>query len=245
MTRASDRTGFSVVEVLLIVVIIGILGFTGWFVYHSKQAADKNLTVSNSTVPTYKKQVKATTSPTVSNPYAGWETATLKYEKLSFKYPSSWQISNTSTPASATETVSPGTDQAILTSPTGLEVAINTGGTGIGASDGIDSVQPGSQMIHTLGGTYYLDYYTNLQDSTSSTAAQAACLDKTATVKSGAPYIPSQNITYTSVSGVSNEPAVDLVCMQYKKSVPEKTISTFEKDASYNDAKLIIESLTY
>jgi predicted negative regulator of RcsB-dependent stress response len=33
--------GFSIVEALLILVIVGILGFVGWFVWHSQKATDK------------------------------------------------------------------------------------------------------------------------------------------------------------------------------------------------------------
>jgi Tfp pilus assembly protein PilV len=38
-----NQQGFSVVEGLLILVIVGILGFTGWFVWHARQTADKTL----------------------------------------------------------------------------------------------------------------------------------------------------------------------------------------------------------
>jgi hypothetical protein len=41
--------GFSVVETVLVLVVLGLLGFTGWFVWHSKQAADKSLNSANKT----------------------------------------------------------------------------------------------------------------------------------------------------------------------------------------------------
>lgn len=36
-----QQNGFAVLELVLILVVLAILGFTGWFVYHSRQAADK------------------------------------------------------------------------------------------------------------------------------------------------------------------------------------------------------------
>lgn len=43
MKRSVTQSGFAALEAVLILVIVAILGFTGWFVWHSKQAADKSL----------------------------------------------------------------------------------------------------------------------------------------------------------------------------------------------------------
>jgi len=106
-----DQTGFSIIEALLFLVIIGILGFTSWYVYHAKQASNKDYsTVSNATAPTYNK----TTNTTTSDSYAGWKTYTSSFEKLSFKYPSTWK---SVTPAlSSTD---PSADSFELKSPSG------------------------------------------------------------------------------------------------------------------------------
>ena len=40
--------GFAIVETLLVVIILGLIGFTGWYVWHSKNAADKTLNTTNS-----------------------------------------------------------------------------------------------------------------------------------------------------------------------------------------------------
>src|SRR5689334_13162813 len=45
--RTANQKGFSVVEALLILVVLGILGFTGWFVYHAKQSSDKNYSAAS------------------------------------------------------------------------------------------------------------------------------------------------------------------------------------------------------
>lgn len=38
----SEQKGFALIEILLVIVILGAIGFTGWFVWHSRQAADKS-----------------------------------------------------------------------------------------------------------------------------------------------------------------------------------------------------------
>jgi hypothetical protein len=246
--KQTDQSGFSIIEALLILVAVCILGFTGWYVYHAKQASDQNYSaVTNSTVPTYKNKTstKAATAAK-ANPYAGWSTASLQYEKMSFKYPPSWQLSNTSKDEQATGgTATPGADTAVLTSPNGLLVSLESGVAGVGDSDGIDSVLPGAQHINTLGGSYYLDFYAHGPDNP--TVAQGACVDKSASA-SGIPYIASKNIQLANIIAPASDignPAADLFCIQYKNVTAEQQDLTLEHDASYNDAKLIIESLAY
>jgi hypothetical protein len=55
------QNGFTVVEGLLIVVTVGILGGTGWYVWQAKSQADKNLSSANNVsqnVPTPTKSIK-------------------------------------------------------------------------------------------------------------------------------------------------------------------------------------------
>lgn len=236
----ADQKGFSVIEALLILVAIGILGFTGWFVYHTRQTADKDLSSNNSTDPTYKKAL--------ADPYKDWKSASLKYEKMSFKYPSTWQITNTSKGEAGTGgTAMPGSDSAILISPTGLQVSVQTGEVGFNSS-GLLIGLPTSNPVNTLGGKYYLVYYTNKSQST--TEVRGACLSKEAAVSNDMPNIASKNITVAGMSDGSAVSTANLICIDYPapnstSPVPVKPISAFEQDASYNDAKHIIESLTY
>lgn len=65
-----NQKGFSVVEGLLFLIIIGVLGFVGWYVWHSKNAADDNLKNAASTniaAPTNK--AAATQNSTPSEEY--------------------------------------------------------------------------------------------------------------------------------------------------------------------------------
>jgi hypothetical protein len=42
--KKTKKNGFAAIETILIVVVLGILGFAGYFVWHAKQDADKSLT---------------------------------------------------------------------------------------------------------------------------------------------------------------------------------------------------------
>jgi len=233
-----NSKGFGLIEVLIIVVMVIVLGGAGAYMYNRDHKAKSSVTSVSSKSSASNKSTDMT-----ANPYAGWETGSLKYEQATFKYPSSWQISNTSKDETETGDVSnPGSDSVTLTSPTGLIVSIETGQPYTVDESGMASVLPGTQSVTALGGNYYLDFYTN-SGSTSSTDVVGACLDKSPTTNNEAPYITSKYITLAPTS-----PAADLVCIEYRNpqgSLVAKPVSTFEQDASYSDAKLIIESLTY
>lgn len=65
----NNQSGFSVIEGLLIFVIIGIVGFTGWFIWHSKQSTDKTLDKGNQStfVGTAKKSVASNDTAKTTN----------------------------------------------------------------------------------------------------------------------------------------------------------------------------------
>jgi hypothetical protein len=109
MTKAElNQNGFAALESLLILVIIAIIGGTGYFVWHSKSQVNKNLNnaaVSNSSTDT-KNNLSS------NNPYAGWKTFSAPREKFTLKYPSDW-----------VEASGNNDGQYTLTSPDGLIVA--------------------------------------------------------------------------------------------------------------------------
>ncbi|HVS79348.1 MAG TPA: hypothetical protein VHD84_03640 [Candidatus Saccharimonadales bacterium] len=227
-----SQKGFGLIYSLVIVIVIAAIVVAGVLVYRHDHNKTNNSTASDNS----SQQTAATNSSSqATDPYAGWKTADLKYEKASFKYPTTWSLSNTSTVNGTTGNVSPGSDSAKLTSPTGLELTINTGVTGIG--DGLRDVLD-SHTMTTLGNDYFLDFYTN--SFSDATTAQGACVGTTSS-HSNYPY--SKNIV------VTNNPVkpYDVICMQYPKGQGniEKPVSAFKADSSYAEAKLIIESLAY
>jgi len=58
MPQKTKQSGFAAVETILVVVILAILGGTGWYVWHSKQAADKSLSQSSASNLASKTPVK-------------------------------------------------------------------------------------------------------------------------------------------------------------------------------------------
>jgi hypothetical protein len=133
-----------------------------------------------------------------------------------------------------------------LTSPTGLQVSLQAGEVGFNSAGLIIGLST-STPIATLGGSFYLNYYTN--KSQSATDARGACVTKTPTT-ADMPSIASKNIKVAGISDGSTDPAANLFCIGYPAPsattpVPVKPVSVFEKDASYDDAKLILESLAY
>jgi Tfp pilus assembly protein PilV len=92
MTKLKNSLGFSAVEALLILIIVGILGFTGWFVYHSQRAANKNYDSQPST--TQASTTKNSDAPSATNAktkaMATWSEFSNTTVGLKFKYPSQW-----------------------------------------------------------------------------------------------------------------------------------------------------------
>ncbi len=116
-----NNHGFGVVEGLLVLVIIGLIGGAGFYVYKSTQNTNASLNnADNSSV---------TPRPTMAqkNPYDNWKIHKSPTEKLSFKYPSDWSYSDVS---KANPTAG---DSIILTSPSNnIEVNWVSFRTGLG-----------------------------------------------------------------------------------------------------------------
>jgi Tfp pilus assembly protein PilV len=75
MAKINNDSGFSVVEALLIVIVVGILGFTGWFVYHARNAADRDYSAQPATT-TQATTKKKTAVPATSKPESQVSTST-------------------------------------------------------------------------------------------------------------------------------------------------------------------------
>ncbi|HUD07029.1 MAG TPA: hypothetical protein VMR34_04020 [Candidatus Saccharimonadales bacterium] len=87
-----NSNGFTVVEGLLIVLVIALIGFGGYYVWHTQhKTSPAKTTTSTSTKSTSPSSTKTTTAP---NPYAGWKTYTLG--QFSFKYPTDWSVTDNS-----------------------------------------------------------------------------------------------------------------------------------------------------
>jgi hypothetical protein len=84
----NNQKGFGLVPVLLIVVIVAIVGFTGWYVWNTQGQEDKIAT------PTPTPTVAVSIAPSPSGVYVNWVKFSNTY--YSFMYPNNWvQISST------------------------------------------------------------------------------------------------------------------------------------------------------
>jgi hypothetical protein len=79
----NNQKGFSAIEGLLILIIICLIGFSGWYVWNSKQTSD----VPNNNVT---KTVSAKQS--TPDPYRGWSTCSAAQLGVSVRYPQGWSI---------------------------------------------------------------------------------------------------------------------------------------------------------
>lgn len=121
--QKSNQTGFATIEAGLILVVVAILGFTGWFVWQAKQNTDKSLDAANNsqqaqinTKKTDKKQTSQTKDETVS-----WLLYEPPGKEYSIRLADGWKLtrfqdtSGLSTFLNTDSTAQPGT-KAVVTS---------------------------------------------------------------------------------------------------------------------------------
>ncbi len=78
-----NQKGFSVVEVLIVILVLGLLAGLGWYI-KDKHADKKTTSPTNTATP-------ATTPQAAKDPYEGWKTYTDDPNGISFKYPADWK----------------------------------------------------------------------------------------------------------------------------------------------------------
>lgn len=84
----ADQKGFSVVEILIVIVVVGLLGAVGWLVYDRQK--NKTSETSNTQVATQKEETpKQETKP--MNLYEGWQSFNNSKLKFTFQHPSDWK----------------------------------------------------------------------------------------------------------------------------------------------------------
>lgn len=85
-----DQRGFSVIEALLLMVIVGLLGGATWYVYKSQKSTNENLDNAKSSLDTAKAaKEKANAAKDVTADWVLYSNAEGKY---TLKYPKSWVI---------------------------------------------------------------------------------------------------------------------------------------------------------
>lgn len=78
---SKQQDGFSAVEGLLILIIAGLIGFTGWYVWHSTKKTDDTLSSADKTAQSSNSTSTPKKSPTTINYTDDSKTYTLTYPK--------------------------------------------------------------------------------------------------------------------------------------------------------------------
>jgi Tfp pilus assembly major pilin PilA len=225
--KFKNQMGFTAVGGLLVILILAIIGAVGYMVYHNS-----NKTKSSSSSTTATQTSTATSTKITANSYAGWKTFILPVEKLSFKYPSSWDIE-------PKNTINPSTGQAWLSSQDAPLVITLGAPFGVSIIDGVSNMETGEvedtsnvTTVKFLGETDYLVPFMNQSNSTEIDGGQlftkpnnlqALPMDKTA--------------VGLNVSDKYFQITYDLEAPTSPNSVDAKK--------AINDLKLIIQSMHY
>lgn len=119
MCKKRTQAGFTVVELALVIVILFVASFSGWYVWRNKHAVPRSTsaTVSSTTPKLISLKISQTELDSVTS---SWKSYTLLNEGIAFKYPGTWKLIN----YNASNTVIDGTDNVELESPHDFEVVL-------------------------------------------------------------------------------------------------------------------------
>lgn len=239
-----NSNGFTVVEVLLVIVTLAIIGGAGYFV--AKHIDNQAPTAAPTSATTKSATTAKTTTTPAPSPYAGWNTYTLAKEKLTFRYPTTWTVENNLTNSS--------NDGIQFTSKTdsNFEILIGAGQgvAAVGNDDG-NCVQQADPVTFN-NQTAYLDLVgfanTNAVPPSctpASSTIQSVVLSKSSTLANVSNFFLTKNIPQPAAPS-SSEIVVDI---DYNApngtGTNNKTLSAIESDADYKDAKLVVASMSY
>jgi|GEM_PF-2482381 hypothetical protein len=252
----SNETGFSAIELVLVIVIVVLIGISGWLVYKNHHKSTLASTVSStSTSKTSTKTTTTTkpdtTAPTVTNPYVGWATCNDTSDNITFKYPSNWTQSAT-VAGCGTNSVPAGGEGWSLTSPVISNIPYvyllnyNTcpapAGADLGTQTVLDVTQlkinPNTPQLYVVA---YTDNYTN-----STNAYSLALTQQKYTTGETVSYVNSciqmgsgDNAFYYEMSAYLTNSS------QQFANNDSYTLSNYLNQPDYNNIIKIFQSLSY
>lgn len=85
-----NKKGFSVVEILMVIVIIGLIGAVIWLVFNRQKTSTTDSNETGNTQQVTANETNESQEESEPNPTEGWQTFKDSNGNFSFKYPSNW-----------------------------------------------------------------------------------------------------------------------------------------------------------
>lgn len=230
----NNQSGFSAVEVLLAILVVVVIGFGGYYVWHTQHDKTKPISTASTSSKTASSTKTTTTTPT--SPYAGWKTYKLSVEKLNFKYPAYWTVSDTS---SATQ------DNVVFTANDGSQFNISDDNSNGGDTNPEASNNP--VPITYVGQSDYLVFGYGRGDrgqGTSDGLISGALLQTGTDISNGYPFPTDKYATAQNTVDFGPDVPTNYMIIGYttKTQVPLADAQTTQM---FKDAELVIKSMQY
>lgn len=235
---SKNQKGFTAFEVTVVILIVVLIGVVGWLVYrnyHKNSPAYSTALIKPATT------TKPTTPTPPVNPYASWKSYALTYEKLTLMYPANWTVADQSS-ATAKH------DEVTLSSTDGFSFSINDGIQNGG--DPLPLVSSDPVAVKYLGNPAYLVFvnpkvaqaYGPPVPDTSVVGGAILLTD----ANNQASFPADKNVIGSSqYNGVNGpEGSYTFITMGYnvKNNMP---ITNAKTDTEYKNGELVIQSMHY
>jgi Tfp pilus assembly protein PilV len=227
-----NESGFSAVEVLLVILILVVIGAVGYMVYHNNHKTTASVTTTASTKPA----TAPKTTTTTPDPYAGWKTYELSVEKLNFKYPADWTVSDTS---SATQ------DNVVFTATDGSQFNISDDNSNGGDTNPEASNNP--VPVTYVGQSDYLVFGYGRGDrgqGTSDGLISGALLQTGTDISNGYPFPTDKYATAQNTVDFGPDVPTNYMIISYNTKA-QVSLADAQTTQMFKDAKLVIESMHY
>lgn len=220
------KPGRKALQIFAIIVLLGLVAGGVYFWQNSRVAQLESQV-------TELKRETATDAKVATDPYAGWKDGLAKYEKLTFKFPAAYKLTDTSQAANSQYDLD--RDIIKLQGPNNFVVSIQTGIDGVGGMCE-ESKVVSVESLNLLGKSLYNNYYPDTGSMVSNgfiSSASNSCM----------PFFEGENI-------MVNKNAA-LVSITYGYVNPAdgagvmKDYRVLEQDANVKTAKQIIQSMSY
>jgi outer membrane murein-binding lipoprotein Lpp len=236
--------------ILIVVLLAGAI--FGTYDWQHRKVSSSNAKVASlqSQLSSLQSQVNKLSSKTASpkssstaatpNPYAGWGSYTLKQEKLSFKYPSSWTLKDMS---------DSNDDYVLLNGTNGYEMEIGAGSAISAISNPSANCIAQADKVTFNNQPAYLDLETVAQSTSSCTPVSSPpTIDRILLSDSSQDtahnnFFPTKNLTTGSSPAIIVN--IDYDGPSFTNPHNNKTVSFIENDVNYMDAKLVVDSMSY